>query len=531
VASLDVDLTRTLGGELERSAAADPDRVLVRFAEGDVTPGGLEARSRSVAGALQAWGVERGDRVAVMMDNVGEFLDAWFGIVRLGAVEVPVHSAYKGPLLSHVLTQSGSSTLFCEAEFVDRLRELDLPNLERVIVRGDADPLPGVTMERFADVLAAAAEPRLPALSGEDVSCILYTSGTTGPSKGVVLTHSANLHLAESAIEFVGWTAEDTLYTAFPLFHVNAKFTSVMPAMCSGARLVMDRRFSASQFWDRMREEGVTGFNAMGAMISMICAQPERASDRDHRVRRTYSAATPRALWKPFEARFGVEVLEHYGMTEVGIAVWNREGRVGSCGRPAPWFTVRLADEHDREVEPGEGGEIQIRPNLPGIMPLEYWQRPDANREAFRNLWFHTGDRARADADGFLYYLDRTKDCIRRRGENVSSWELESVVNAFEDVLESAAYGVPSELGEEDVMVAVVVAPGRSLDLDGLLAYCEEHLARFAVPRYVRVVDELPKTPSQRVQKFALRAAGVTPDTVDRTAPPAVSSAKCVRFR
>lgn len=518
VTVFDIDLTCTLGGELERAAEADPDRLLVRFAGRDVTPGRLEARSRSAAGALQAWGVEKGDRIAVMMANVPEFLEAWFGIVRLGAIEVPVHSAYKGPLLGHVLRESGSSTLFCDAEFVDRLRGLDLPDLRRVVTRGEAEPLRGVAVERFEDVLGAAPEPKLPALDGEDVSCILYTSGTTGPSKGVVLTHSANLHLANSAIEFVGWGPDDTLYTAFPLFHVNAKFTSVAVALRSGAKLVIDERFSASRFWERMREEGVTGFNAMGAMISMIHAQPERADDRDHDVRRTYSAATPPALWKPFEERFGVEVLEHYGMTEVGIAVWNREGRVGSCGRPVPWFTVRLADERDREVAPGEDGEIQIRPNLPGIMPLEYWHRPDANREAFRNLWFHTGDRARADEDGFLYYVDRTKDCIRRRGENISSWELESVVGGFEDVLEAAAYGVPSELGEDEVMIAVVVRPGRSLDLDALFAYCEQRLARFAVPRYLRVVDELPKTPSQRVQKFALRETGVTADTFDRMA-------------
>jgi crotonobetaine/carnitine-CoA ligase len=518
---IDVDLNRTLGSELERAAEADPDRLMVRFQTGDVSPGRLEARSRAVAGALQGWGIGRGDRVAVMMGNVPEFLDAWFGIARLGAVEVPVHSAYKGPLLQHVLGQSESSTLFCDAEFVPRLHGLELPSLRRVIVRGESEPLPWVDNHRLEEVIAGAGEPRLPRLSGDAVSCILYTSGTTGPSKGVVLTHAANLHLANSAATFLSWTAEDTLYTAFPLFHVNAKYTSVVAAIRTGARLVIDERFSASRFWDRMREERVTSFNAMGAMISMICAQPPREGDRDHEVRRTYSAATPTALWKPFEERFGVHVLEHYGMTEIGIAIWNREGRVGSIGRPAPWYEVRLADEEDREVPPGEAGEIQVRPKLPAIVPVEYWKRPDATAEAFRNLWFHTGDTARADEDGFIYYVDRIKDCIRRRGENISSWELESVISGLDEVLEVAAYGVPSELGEDEVMIAVVVTPGRALDLDQLFAYCERRLARFAVPRYVRLVEELPKTPSQRVQKFALREAGVTTDTFDRTATPA----------
>jgi carnitine-CoA ligase len=515
---IDVDPNRTLGSELERAAEADPDRLLVRFPSGDVSPGRLETRSRAVAGALQAWGIGRGDRVAVMMGNVPEFLEAWFGVARLGAIEVPVHSAYKGPLLEHVLGQSESSTLFCDAEFVPRLHGLDLPDLRRLIVRGEAEPPPGLEIHRFEDVLTDAPAARLPTLDGEAVSCILYTSGTTGPSKGVVLTHSANLHLANSAAEFCGWTASDTLYTAFPLFHVNAKYTSVVAAMQTGAKLVIDERFSASRFWERMRSERVTSFNAMGAMISMIYAQPPRENDRDHNVLRTYAAATPTALWEPFERRFGVQVLEHYGMTEIGIAIWNREHRVGSIGRPAPWFEVRLADERDRAVPTGREGEIQVRPNLPGIVPIEYWKRPDATAEAFRNLWFHTGDRARADGDGFLYYVDRMKDCIRRRGENISSWELESVISELDDVLEVAAYGVPSELGEDEVMIAVVVAPGRSLDLGALFAHCERRVARFAVPRYVRLVDDLPKTPSQRVQKFALREVGVTDDTFDRSA-------------
>ena len=518
---IDVDLARTLGSELERAAEADPDRLLVRFETGDVSPGRLETRSRAVAGALQAWVIGRGDRVAVMMGNVPEFLEAWFGIARLGAIEVPVHSAYRGPLLQHVLGQSESSTLFCDAEFVPRLHGLELPNLRRVIVRGEAEPLPWVDTHRLEDVLAGGGPPRLPTLEGETVSCILYTSGTTGPSKGVVLTHAANLHLANCAAVFCGWTAEDTLYTAFPLFHVNAKYTSVMAAIRTGAKLVIDERFSASRFWDRMREERATSFNAMGAMISMIAAQPPRDDDRDHCVRRTYSAATPTALWEPFERRFGVEVLEHYGMTEIGIAIWNREHRVGSIGRPAPWFEVRLADERDRAVATGEAGEIQVRPKLPGIVPIEYWKRPDATAEAFRNLWFHTGDTARADADGFLYYVDRIKDCIRRRGENISSWELESVISELDEVLEVAAYGVPSELGEDEVMIAVVVTPGHVLEFETLFAHCERRLARFAVPRYVRLVDALPKTPSQRVQKFALRETGVTADTLDRSAAPA----------
>lgn len=515
-----VDLSQSMGSELEAAAERDAGRVLMHCDGRDLRVGELEARSLRVAGALQAWGVERGDRVAVMMGNVPEFVETWFAIARSGAIEVPVHVAYRGPLLEHVLRESGARVLFCDADLADRLAGLDLPELERVVVRGgvSALDLPQLSVCERAAALAGAPDPELPALAGEDPSCILYTSGTTGPSKGVVLSHSANLHLARSAIEFMRYGPDDVLYTAFPLFHVNAKYTSVTAALLSDARLVVDQKLSASRFWARMRETGVTAFNAMGSMLSILANQPPGPGDRDHCVNRCYEAGCPAALTRPFEERFGVTLYEHYGMTEIGIATLNlpTPGRAGSCGKPAPWFEVRLADERDREVTPGEVGEIQVRPREPGIVLQEYWRRPDATSAGFRNLWFHTGDRARQDADGYLYFVDRTKDSIRRRGENISSFEVENVVDAFPGVLESAAYGVPSELGEEEVMVAIVAEPGAALDIAALLEHCDANLARFSVPRYVRRLDALPKTPSERTQKFRLREAAITDDTFDR---------------
>jgi crotonobetaine/carnitine-CoA ligase len=264
----------------------------------------------------------------------------------------------------------------------------------------------------------------------------------------------------------------------------------------------------------------VTSFNYMGSLLTILAKQPPSDGDRDHVVTRCYGGACPPALWAPFEERFGVRLHEHYGMTEIGIATQNTrlDRRPGSIGRATPTFEVRVADEDDREVAVGEVGEIQVRPRLPGIILREYWARPDATIAAMRNLWFHTGDRARMDADGFFYYVDRLTDSIRRRGENVSSFEVESVVNGFGPVVESAAYGVPSELGEDDVMIAVVVDDPSAFDVDALVAHCEQSLAYFAVPRYIRVVDALPKTASQRVQKFVLREQGVTDATVDRGA-------------
>jgi crotonobetaine/carnitine-CoA ligase len=439
-------------------------------------------------------------------------------VLRCGAIEVPVHSAYRGPLLEHILTESGARILCCDAEFLERLHGLALPALERVVVRGPLDgPPPGLPCHPLGGALGHDPLAASPKLRGSDVSCLLYTSGTTGRSKGVVLTHTANLQLSRSNIELMEYTSADVLYTAFPLFHVNAKFTSVTSALLTGATLVLDERFSASRFWDRMREEGVTSFNYMGTMLAVLLGQPESSRDRDHRVTRCYGGGCQPTTWAPFERRFGVRLHEHYGMTEIGIATQNTRTvrRPGSIGRAAAVFEVRVADEGDREVPVNQVGEIQVRPRLPDIILREYWRRPEATIEAMRNLWFHTGDRGRMDGDGFFYYVDRLKDSIRRRGENVSSFEVESVVNAYGPVIESAAYGVPSELGEDEVMLAVVVDP-QSLDLAGLIAHCQRELPYFAVPRYVRVMTSLPKNPSERVQKFVLREQGVTDDTIDR---------------
>ena len=505
---------------LDHAAERDGDKNTIHCAGRETGAGAVREDSERLAGALESLGVVRGDRVALMMRNVPEFLVSWFGILRAGAVEVPVHSAYRGLLLEHILTESGVKVLICDAEFADRIAAIDAPGLEHVIVRGAVpeglEGLPPATTLEEAVTAAPIAAP--PVLVASDVSCILYTSGTTGPSKGAVLTHAANLQLARANKHFMEYGPDDVLYTAFPLFHVNAKFTSVVSSLLSGARLVLDDRLSASRFWDTMREHGVTSFNYMGTMLQIIAKQPPNDRDREHSVTRAYGGGCDATMWEVFDERFGVRVHEHYGMTETGITTWNTrvDRRIGSCGRATPYYELRLADPHDVEVPQGEVGELQVRPRHPDTILREYFNRPDATIEAFRNLWFHTGDRMWQDEDGYFHYVDRVKDSIRRRGENVSSWEIESVLMAFDGVSEAAAYGVPSDLGEDEVMVAIVREAGVELDLEALVEHCRERLAYFAVPRFIRVCDALPKTPTQRVQKFRLREEGITPDTIDR---------------
>jgi crotonobetaine/carnitine-CoA ligase len=349
---------------------------------------------------------------------------------------------------------------------------------------------------------------------------LLYTSGTTGPSKGVVLPHTANLTSARHTVWLCRYTADDRLYTVFPLFHINAKYTSTLAAMAAGASLVMDTRFSASGFWDIVRREGITAFNYQGALLTMLMKQPPRPDDADNSVRVAFGAPAPVEIWRDFERRFGLRLVEVYGMTETATSLANTldDTRVGSCGKPVDHFEVEVHDERGYRCPPGVAGEIVVRPRWPDVMIREYYGMPEATLAAFRNLWFHTGDRARVDDDGYVYFVDRMKDAIRRRGENISSFEVERVVNTHHAVLESAAFGVPSELAEEEVMIVVVHRPGADVEAEALLDFCAERMAHFAVPRYVRFLDALPKTPSQRIQKYKLREEGVTADTWDRAA-------------
>lgn len=509
----------TLLDVLEVALEHDPDRVFLETPQGELTVAGLESASLSVAAGLRSEGIEPGDRVALMMGNVPEFVSSWFGILRAGAIEVPVHNAYKGPQLQHVLGESEPRLLIADADLMPRFDGLELPSIERIVVRGRGAPEGLAAMS--LDELSGPPDPSADApIDRRTISCILYTSGTTGPSKGVALPQGANLQLTQANIGLMGYGADDVLYTAFPLFHVNAKFTSVVSALLCGGRLILDERFSASGFWDRMRDRGVTAFNYMGSMLTILDKQPPRLDDSENPVRRCYGAACPPSLWEPFEERFDVQLREHYGMTEVGIATMNTASasRVGSIGRAAAYFDVAVVGEDDRPLTDGERGEIVVRPREPATIVDHYWRRLDATADAFRDLWFHTGDVGWRDPDGYFHFVDRTKDCIRRRGENVSSFEVESVVNSHPDVLESAAFGVPSELGEEEVAIAVVGRGDRDADPVALLNHCQEHLPYFAVPRYVVSAREIPKNASQRIEKFRLRERGIPDGAFDATA-------------
>ena len=481
-----------------------------------------------VAAGFASLSLESGEHVSLMMQNSVENIDAWFGLQKAGLVEVPIHTASRGAALRYIVDHADARALVIDGAFLPHLAAIadDLPRLEHVIVNhnepGDGPvELPRrLAVHDLAGLYDTGAPTPSPRLERQDTAVILHSSGTTGPPKGVVLSHGAVLHLTRHLVWLMDYTADDRLYTAFPLFHNHAKYTSVCAALECGGSIVMDQRFPVSTFWEMARDKGITAFNYMGALLMMLHKQPPRPDDADNPIRIAFGAPCPVEIWEDFERRFGVALVEVYGMTEAPMGCENRldNRKIGSAGRESMTYEVRIVDEYDEPVEPNTPGEIALRPKHSWALFTEYYKRPEDTVEAWRNLWFHTGDRGRMDEDGFVFFLDRMKDSIRRRGENISTWEIESTVNTHPAVLESAAYGVPSELSESEVMVAVVCQTGESLAPEELLDFCQGKMAHFAIPRYVRFMDTLPKNHAERVQKFELRAEGVTQDAWDREA-------------
>ena len=502
------------------------DRMAIEVAGEPRTYAELDDVTDRVAAGLAGLGLTQGEHVSLMMMNSLRNIDAWFGIQKAGLVEIPIHTAARGTGLHYIIDHADARAMVVDEGFLPHLAGIAerLPKLEHVIVHressGSLDTgLPGrIVVHDLEDVARTEGPPPQVSLDRRDTAVILHTSGTTGPPKGVVLSHQAVLHLTRHLVWLMDYTADDRLYTAFPLFHNNAKYTSVTAALEAGGSVVLDQKFSVSRFWPTIREKNITAFNYMGALLMMLHKQEERPDDADNPVRIAFGAPCPVEIWEDFERRFGMSLVEVYGMTECPMSTENRldDRRIGSAGKASMTYDVRIVDEAGEFCPPDVPGEIVVRPRMAGALFTEYYHRPEATVEAWRDLWFHTGDRGRMDADGFLFFIDRMKDCIRRRGENISSWEVESTINTHPAVLECAAYGVPSPLTEYEVAVAVVFHPGQAVDPVELLEFCDGKLPHFAIPRYVRVMEELPKNHAQRVQKYELRDEGITAEMWDR---------------
>jgi len=496
---------------LQRRGEELGDRPFLSFALGEreLSYGEAAQTARRIAGGLGELGVARGDRVLMMMRNRAEFTLAMLGVAEAGAVQVPVNVDYRGPFLEHLVTASEGSVLIVEDELLEGVRPSlpALPSLRTVVVVGGA---PDVS---FDDLLRAAAPPARPRHRSSDIGAIHFTSGTSGRSKGALLPHAAVHMLAERNRQLLDIGRDDVYLTELPLFHVNAQM-SVYSTLLAGSRLRIERRFSASAWLERIRAAGATHTSLLGVMLAFILGQAERPDDADNALRSAWTVPCPPEPAREFKRRFGVErVVTSYGSTEIGMVTHHVVGEgPDGAGRVADdLYEVRVVDDEDEEVPPGEVGQLIVRPRLPWTTTLGYVGMPDAALTVYRNLWFHTGDAVRIDADRNLTFVDRSDDRIRRRGENVPSVDVEVVLAAHPAVAEAAVVAVPAEEqgGEDEIKAVIVPEPGQALEPEDVWAWCDERLPYFAVPRYVELATELPKTPTSKVRKNELRAAGV----------------------
>jgi len=519
---------------LAKQARELGDKVFITFeSRRSLTYAETDRLANKVANRLLELGIQKGDRVAVLQTNSLEYVVNWFGILKAGAVMAPINTAYKLDFLQYTLDNSDSRLLFVSESLADRLLPIegDLPTLERVVVVGedgaDADPtavgLKQKPVMSYSEFLGGApdTEPQVE-YSFIDIARLMYTSGTTGRSKGVTKSNAADYYSARGYIEVCDIGPDDVVFTCLPLFHSNAQVLSVYPALIAGAKAAVYGRFSASQFWKWIKESGATVFNSLGAMNYFLWNQDPVPEEKEHKVRIALLAPSPHDMLEQFLERFNLKILEGYGLTETGVVTYMRPDepfRVGSCGKEAPAYEVKIVDsETDEELDRGQVGEIVVRPRIPNIMLYYYHKMPEKTVEDFRNFWFHTGDAGRMDEDGYVYFVDRVKDYIRRRGENISSFEVEKVVTSHPAIAEAAAFGIKAEGGryaEDEVMVVAVKEKGKDVDPLDLIKYCEERMPYFMIPSYIRFVDELPKTPTQRVRKHLLKDEGITPDTWD----------------
>lgn len=503
---------------LDRLAQDRPNKIFVKMSDGsELTFAELHKLVTSTAAGLQQLGVKQGDSVLSWLPNDRDALRVYLAVAYLGAVFVPINTAYRGASLEHVVNLSDAKLIILHAELAERLIGLSLSTLSRAVMLGGDGKLPDGVEGLGRDSLASK-QPLTPLerpVEPWDTVCITFTSGTTGLSKAVLSSYLQYFALSDpSASKFI---AEDDRYLiSTPLFHVSST-ARVYAMLLVGGSIAMVNAFRTEDFWDVVKKTGSTTVTLMGTMAAFLMQRPPHPSDRNHGLR---TVAMLPMIDDPaaFVERFGAHVYTFYNMTETSRPIVSNlnPSTPGSCGKLRPGVEVRLVDENDCEVHAGEVGELIVRTDAPWAMSHGYHRDEKATAKAWRNGWFHTGDGFRMDHEGNFYFVDRLKDSIRRRGENISSFQVESEVGAHPAVREVAAFPVPSEHGESEVMVAISVRPGHELDPVELIGFLIPRMPYFAVPRFIRLLDDLPKTPTQKVQKHLLKSDGIVPGTFDR---------------
>jgi carnitine-CoA ligase len=518
------DHLRTLPWIMRARAERDSDRTYMAATDGVYTFAQTWERTRALARGMAARGLGKGDFLAVMMPNCADHVFAWYATVMRGAAYLPINTQYRDFLLEAPLRETRAKGIVIHRDYALQLATLTpemMTHLRWVAVVGGSlgFSLPSHVEEIPFEELARPQgdDPEVEA-DPRGVQGVSYTSGTTGPSKGVLVSNIQTFSTASVFMRAVDLTRDDILFSPLPLFHGLASRLGVFPAMLCGARIVIGERFSGTSFWHEVAAARATVAHTIFSIPPILRNQPPGPQDRAHSLRCMYNAHHD----PEFEARFGVRLVEAFGMTETGMFIFedypNR--REGSSGRVHPEYEMRLLDANDEPVATGEPGEICVRARRPWRMMQGYLHKPEATVAAWRNLWFHTGDIARQDADGYVYFVDRVKERIRRRGENIASWDVEAYVDSHPDIAESAAVAHPAPGGEDDVRVIAVLHPGSSLTPRELSDWLAARMPRFMIPRYVEFVAELPRNPTSKVEKYKLVAAGLGEGHHDREGAP-----------
>jgi carnitine-CoA ligase len=512
----------TLPRALDARVVQTPDRPFVTTeGEGTQTFAQCRASAFSMAGVLRAAGIRPGEFIAVMAPNCRTAIHAWMGANLLGAVDVMINTGYRGSPLEHALNLVQAKVILVEERFLGVLREAEprLQHLQRIVHFRLSDCLVGPDLVAFSRIeLVPLASLPLEPVDAEDepafssLASIIFTSGTSGPAKGVMMPHAQAYALALQTVHGLHLTDRDTLYAFHPMFHTAGKFISLYAGLLSGAQVVLDRQFRTERWLARIRECGATATLAHGAMLEMVHARPAAADDADNPLERLMASPFPRRIAADFERRFGVRGVEVWGMTEVNNPCWcplEEPLRTGTCGKlNREWADVRVVDpETDVEVPVGQVGEFVVRPKRPWTMMQGYLGMPDKTLQAWRNLWFHTGDAGYVDAEGWFHFIDRLGDRIRRRAENISSYEIESAAALHAAVLECAAIGVPSGFeSDDDIKLFVAPRPGQPFVPQDILEHLVRLLPHYMVPRYIQTIAALPRTPTNKVMKTQLRS-------------------------
>ncbi len=490
-------------------AAKNGSKCALRFPGRELTYAGLDRDSDRVARGLADAGIRAGDRVAALLYNTPEFPLLWFALAKLGAVLVPLNTGLKGEILRYELADSAPAAIVCDA----RLWEPYAPfrtalgiSREWTTSPSDGAAVPGVAP--FDELLSDRPFEARAAPAPHDPVSIMYTSGTTGPPKGAIIPHEKQILTPLEIGRRSRLDPASVLFTGLPLFHCNAQEMTTLTALLYDLTAAFDERFHASTFWTTARTMGATHVSLLIAMVNVLFKQPAAPTDLGHGVHTALTAGATRSVWPEFERRFGVTIVELYGMTECGCTTLMNPPtaiRVGSVGTPLGFVEADVVDDDDRPVPADTRGELVVRPRAPYSMFLGYLNKPEKTVEAWRNLWFHTGDYVTRDRDGYYYFVDRKKDVIRRRGENLAPYDVESVLNRHPAVFESVVVGVPSPLGEEDVKAFVQLKPGATVTPTALFEFCVAELPFFMVPKYLEFIEEIPKTANQKAQRYVLR--------------------------